>query len=143
MNKTISFTVDGDPVANHAPLYSRVDHHFYKNKKDQVWKDHVRCQAILNRPSTIPLEPVILHLTFKFTHPKYHKSGVHYFHTKKPDCDNLTKTVKDALNKSMYQDDAQVIEEHIRKEYSFKSGVDITLTYIQDDLKGTHDDAQR
>ena len=39
-------------------------------------------------------------------------------HTKKPDLDNMAKTVLDALNKAAYKDDGQVFMLSVKKEYS-------------------------
>lgn len=38
--------------------------------------------------------------------------------TKKPDIDNITKIILDALNKFVYQDDTQVIELIVKKYYA-------------------------
>lgn len=40
--------------------------------------------------------------------------------TKKPDVDNIAKLVLDALNKTAYKDDAQVVEFTCRKRYSLE-----------------------
>lgn len=39
-------------------------------------------------------------------------------HIKKPDCDNLAKTVCDALNGVVWEDDSQVCEMYITKRYA-------------------------
>lgn len=39
-------------------------------------------------------------------------------HTKKPDLDNMIKTVLDALNKAAYKDDGQIWMLSVKKEYS-------------------------
>lgn len=38
--------------------------------------------------------------------------------TKKPDADNITKLVMDALNGAAYVDDCQVVDNRVRKEYT-------------------------
>ena len=38
--------------------------------------------------------------------------------TKKPDIDNITKIILDALNKFAYKDDAQIVEAEIIKKYA-------------------------
>jgi len=38
-------------------------------------------------------------------------------HIKKPDIDNITKVVMDALNKIAYEDDSQVVEINVMKRY--------------------------
>lgn len=40
------------------------------------------------------------------------------WHTVKPDCDNLTKAVLDALNEVAWHDDAQIVSLKVQKGYS-------------------------
>ena len=39
-------------------------------------------------------------------------------HTKKPDAENVSKSILDALNKLAYDDDSNIVELHIEKWYS-------------------------
>lgn len=55
--------------------------------------------------------------------------------TKKPDVDNIAKIVLDALNCLAYYDDSQVISCRIRKYYSEKPRVEVTIREVQ-----TYDD---
>lgn len=50
--------------------------------------------------------------------------------TKKPDADNCTKSVLDALNKIAFDDDSQIVELHVNKYYSENPRVTITLEEI-------------
>ncbi|MBQ2175307.1 MAG: RusA family crossover junction endodeoxyribonuclease, partial [Alphaproteobacteria bacterium] len=43
-------------------------------------------------------------------------------HTVKPDLDNLTKALLDALNDIAWHDDAQIVDLQIRKEYTTGDG---------------------
>ena len=47
--------------------------------------------------------------------------------TKKPDIDNVAKSILDALNGLAYQDDKQVCDLSIRKLYSTDPGVRVTM----------------
>jgi len=40
------------------------------------------------------------------------------WHDKKPDCDNLLKAVKDALNNLAWRDDSQVCQVYVEKRYA-------------------------
>lgn len=51
-------------------------------------------------------------------------------HTKKSDCDNLAKSVLDALNGIAYHDDSQVSELHVTKGYAETPRVEVTLEEI-------------
>lgn len=48
-------------------------------------------------------------------------------HTKKPDCDNVTKSVLDALNSYAYDDDSQICDLRVRKRYGEEPKVIIKL----------------
>jgi Holliday junction resolvase RusA-like endonuclease len=50
---------------------------------------------------------------------------------KKPDIDNIAKTYLDAMNGVIFVDDTQVIDLHVKKLYSEKSGVDVMVMEAQ------------
>ena len=47
--------------------------------------------------------------------------------TKKPDFDNIGKVICDALNKIAYRDDAQIVDAQVRKFYSDRPRVVVTI----------------
>lgn len=48
---------------------------------------------------------------------------------KKPDCDNIAKSILDALNGIAYDDDAQIVDLSVSKVYSAtEEGIDLYLT---------------
>jgi len=47
--------------------------------------------------------------------------------TKTPDADNILKAVADSLNKIAYHDDSQVVDTQIRKFYSGRPRLEITI----------------
>ncbi len=51
-------------------------------------------------------------------------------HTTKPDADNVVKAIKDALNKVVWHDDAQVCQVSVTKVYSDTPGVQIEVTEL-------------
>lgn len=65
--------------------------------------------------------------------PKAHygKNGVKknapYWHTKKPDLDNLIKAVKDSLTGIVYRDDGQICLETANKRYADVPGIRIVI----------------
>ncbi len=50
---------------------------------------------------------------------------------KKPDCDNVIKSIFDSLNKIAYYDDSQVVDCQIRKFYSNNPRVVVTIQEAQ------------
>lgn len=53
-----------------------------------------------------------------------------FWHTRKPDLDKLTRSIKDALTGVIYNDDSQIVGLHCFKEYGDEPGVDIELVNI-------------
>jgi Holliday junction resolvase RusA-like endonuclease len=89
----------------------------------------------------VPLEgPLMLELDFYMGRPKCHygsgknsnsiKSSAPEWHTGRPDLDNLTKFVQDALNKVYWRDDSIICQVTARKLYSEKPRTEITITKL-------------
>lgn len=53
--------------------------------------------------------------------------------TIKPDCDNIGKTILDALNGIAYEDDIQIIALHVYKLYGAEAKAIVMLREITDD----------
>lgn len=51
-------------------------------------------------------------------------------YTKKPDCDNMVKPVLDGLNKTAYDDDAQICKLKAEKRYGYTSKIDIHIKQL-------------
>lgn len=70
-----------------------------------------------------PLQgPLVMTVTFLFPRPKRliwkSRPMPRLRHESAPDCDNVVKSLKDALSKLAYADDSQVSETHQRKLYA-------------------------
>ena len=50
--------------------------------------------------------------------------------TKKPDCDNVAKSIADALNGLAYRDDSQVVTLHVEKRFGEIPGVDVEIREV-------------
>jgi Holliday junction resolvase RusA-like endonuclease len=50
--------------------------------------------------------------------------------TKKPDCDNITKIICDALNKIAYDDDAQIVTVECNKYYGEQARVEVEIEEV-------------
>lgn len=77
--------------------------------------------------------PVHLRVAFYLPRPKSLPRRV-TAHTKKPDLDKLIRSVKDALSRVAWQDDAQVVEVMATKTYALTDAVpraDITVRAIE------------
>lgn len=136
MISTLKFFAHGDPKGQPRPRA------FAFHGKARVfdpgtaegWKGQVAIaakDAWDGRPFT---QAVVVRLTFVMRRPKGHfrsngelKPAAPYYHTGKPDVDNLAKAVLDALTTlGMWRDDAIVYEMHVLRCYEGTTGTDGT-----------------
>lgn len=114
----------------------------YDPPKSKAYKQMVaaavRSHMNLNGIQTIT-EPIAVHLNFYFTPPKsYSKKRIRAIEskeelfTKKPDLDNLVKSVTDGMNGIMYEDDSQIVGLTAGKHYGYKDYVDVKVQIITD-----------
>lgn len=76
-----------------------------------------------------PLEgPVRVDFTFTFGHKS--REG---FHTQRPDFDNTSKAVADALNQVLYKDDKQIAQTTIMKVWGKDSKIELWLYALNEE----------
>ena len=124
--REISFTVEGKPKPQPRPrAYSRTGiTRMYDPRTAEGWKQSISEAARDHIPAE-PMEGALsLWLEFIMPRPKAHylKSGLRvnapYWHTIKPDTDNLCKAVMDCMTSMRFwNDDSQVCELKCRKLY--------------------------
>ncbi len=73
--------------------------------------------------------PLIMRLTFHFKRPKSAKKRSHV--TTRPDCDNLAKLFCDCGNGILYEDDKNIVELSISKQYSEEDGITVELAELE------------
>ena len=119
----VEFVIDGRPVAKERARvlkYGRT----YTPKKTRDYERLVKQVYELQVGEYLGESALLVEIDFYFTIPKSYtkkriesiKSGQELY-TKRPDLDNLAKTVTDALNGVAYKDDNQIIEMKLRKHY--------------------------
>lgn len=91
-------------------------------------------------PETPYATPLQLDLRFYFTRPKSHyktgknahllKDNPPEYHTARPDVDNLSKFVMDALNKIYWKDDSYIVSLNVQKMYSENPRTEIEISII-------------
>jgi Holliday junction resolvase RusA-like endonuclease len=122
--RTVRFVVQGDPVAQpRARTFTTKAGNIRTctpNNGIQGWKGSVGWAAVQARKGAMLTGPLKLSVMFYLPRPKSMKGAG--LPVCKPDCDNLIKGVKDALNQVLYEDDAQVVEEHTYKLFADSSG---------------------
>jgi Holliday junction resolvase RusA-like endonuclease len=133
----LMFTVPGTPVGSARPRVTR--NGTYIPKRTKMYMNDIR-KRYADRYHFDG--PVFVEIYAFFPIPKsYSKKErellreMNYAYTKKPDCDNLTKCVLDALNGIAYNDDSQVCYTLCLKEYA-KPGEEPRIQVSICDMKG-------
>ncbi len=124
----IAFEIPGQPVAKGRPRFARRGNFVttYTPEKTVNYEKLVKIAAAKamngKSPSDRPIDLEIeLHMQIPVSWSKTRKdcalNGL-IRHTKKPDIDNLVKSVKDGCNGVVWIDDSQVVSLVVRKLYS-------------------------
>ena len=122
----MEFIVEGDPQGKARPRFSQKSGTVYTPTKTVKYERKIRDAYIEAGGQQIPEDCyVAIHVTAYFKIPKSYTKGKRVFcqnnilrPAKKPDVDNVLKAVMDALNRTAYADDKQVIAVSCRKYYA-------------------------
>ena len=139
----IHFKIEGPGVPQGRPRAVRMGAgvRMYDPPKSKAYKQivaaKVRSHMKINGIQTIT-EPIAVHLNFYFTPPKsYSKKRIRAIEakeelfTKKPDLDNLAKSILDSCNNLLFKDDSQIVGLTIGKHYGHEDYVDVKVQIIE------------
>lgn len=142
----VQFFVPGTPKAQ-PRLRAFYDKHIgqarvYDAGTAEGWKGQVALASRAFKPLSPMAGPLYVSIRFQMPRPKSHyRTGKHagelkpdapYWHTGKPDRDNLEKAVLDALTElGFWQDDGQVCAGPVEKVYSQSPGANIEIETIK------------
>lgn len=133
---SITFSVDINPIPKGRPKFARrgnfVRAYTPKKTSDYETKIKTQAQAVMTRE---PLEtPVAVYLYIRLPIPKSYtrKRSEACLNgserpIKKPDIDNLAKSVLDGLNGVVWHDDSQIVSLHLTKVYARNPGIDMLI----------------
>ena len=137
MTFMLTFHIEGDPVPKGRPKFRQAGGFVrtYTPGKTVDYENVVREAARAAMGVTDVLEtPVGVFLYIRLPIPaSYSKKAREacirgeLHPTKKPDIDNLAKSILDGLNGIIYKDDAQIVSLHVKKVYASGSGVDVLV----------------
>ncbi len=129
----LTFRVQGTPV----PAGSKVSgltkdgRKYYRDQSGQrgrKWREIIQQEAILiMRDREILVGPLSLRLDFTV---KRGKTVTRQYPTVAPDTTKLIRAVEDALNKLVWKDDSQVVNQSATKRYGDVPGVDVLVSRI-------------
>ena len=136
----LTFEVPGDPHGKGRPKFARRGNFVqtYTDKKTANYEELVKFHANTAMVDLDPLKgAVAVYIYIKLAVPKsYSKkrteaclSGLER-PTKKPDWDNVAKSICDAMNGIVYMDDTQIVDAHVTKVYATNAGVDVGVKQI-------------
>lgn len=126
------YRIEGDPVAKARPRFFRKGGYMGTFTPDNTvnWENYLKSEVL--RQGRVWFEGAVsLTCQFFLKRPKSLPKKV-VDHLKKPDIDNLLKSVKDALNGICYPDDSHIVKVIATKEYGIRRGVLITLVSLQE-----------
>lgn len=137
---TMKFVVAGEIVGKGRPRFTRSGR-TYTPKRTTDYERTIKT-AYLNKYSYLSQKAlrikICAYLEVARSHPKVKKSKMLMNLlqcTKKPDIDNITKVVLDALNKVAYQDDTQVVELVAIKRWSNTSRLVVIIEELGKTMK--------
>jgi Holliday junction resolvase RusA-like endonuclease len=137
MTFMLQFHIDGEPVPKGRPKFtSRAGFmRTYTPRKTVDYELAVKAAAQAAMGPTDLLEtPLGVYLYMRLPIPKSHSkkrkeaclSGQEK-PIKKPDIDNLAKSILDGMNGVIWKDDAQIVSLHVTKVYASGAGVDVLI----------------
>ncbi len=142
----IKFTYLGKPKGKERPRTVRKNGKVwsYTPKKTADYESKIRCK-FLESPDfcTCPFETreyegkLSVNIEAYFKIPESYSDSKKFLlqgkaYQKKPDCDNLVKSVLDSLNGVAYKDDAQVTDVCIKKRYNVgEEGLKVEILYYE------------
>lgn len=138
MDDVIRFVVPGEPVGKGRPRIVTYNGHThgYTPAKTASYENLVKLmfREQTDRPYFDRNHELALRIDARFAIPK--SAGKRARHemeigirrpTKKPDADNLIKTIADALNGLAYHDDSQIVYAEVMKHYGEQPETIVTL----------------
>ena len=114
----ITFTISGASIPKARPRATKIGNRavMYTPTQTKQFENYVKLVAAQYAPEDLLTTALEVRLDFFFHRPKSLPKKIRY-HTKKPDIDNLAKSVLDALEGIIYVNDAQVISLIVTKDY--------------------------
>ena len=136
MTDVVTLTVPGTPTPKGRPRFTSSGRAYTDAKTRAAEQNILAVWLTQARGRTAHDGPVIADITATFvpavSWPKWKREealAVNWFHTSKPDLDNLMKII-DGLNGVAWVDDSQVFHVGARKQYGSVASTVITLTFL-------------
>jgi len=134
----VEFTVYGEPKGKGRPRFRRFGNFTttYSDAKTKTLEKNIRDSYTNSRFNTMDYNtsPIGVDINFFMPIPKSlslkkAKELIDKPHTKKPDVDNMCKSVFDGLNEKAFKDDSQIWRLLAEKRYGIIPRTEVRLTY--------------
>lgn len=135
----VTITILGKPASKGRPRFQRAGNYVrtYTDDKTVEYENLVRLAWMQSGEEKLSGAIRALVLACfpipKSLSKKKQKELIDKPYTKKPDCDNIAKIVLDALNGIAYDDDSQIVNLEVQKEYSSEAKVVLMLREVEVD----------
>lgn len=139
--KQIKFSIPGSPFGKQRPKFSRVGKYVktytpeetvrYENLVKVMYQQAAKGR-MFNSNAVLDVRIIAYYGIPKSTSKKNRKAMLEHKirPAKKPDFDNICKVICDGLNLVAYHDDSAVVDAQVRKFYSEKPRVEVTIKKI-------------
>lgn len=121
----IYFAIPMNPVAKGRPRFTRSGHAFTPAKTRDAEKEF-RLLSSKFKPKKPLAGPIHVEIAFAFKPPKKPKHPT--YPVVKPDLENCSKLICDAMNQVFYLDDAQIVSLKLTKYYAMDLNPRISVT---------------
>lgn len=132
----VSFRVDGKPQAKQRPRFTKQGHVYTPSETTNYEKlikisYREQCSQIMLKNAIRADITVSVAIPKSISKKKFWEMQEgNIYPTKKPDCDNIIKSILDGLNGVAYEDDKQVVKVSCIKLYGNKDAVLVELEEI-------------
>lgn len=140
MKDTVLIVIEGDPTAKGRPKFAKRGSFVttYTPEKTREYENRVAIEARLSMGERLPMTgPVIIHLDLMMPIPASYSKAKRSLclegrmvPTKKPDWENVAKSVCDAFNGVVWNDDSQVVDARVTKRFSESPCVIATIAEL-------------
>lgn len=134
------FVIDGEVVSKARPRFNSKTHHAHTPQKTVAWENWVRLSYKQQCKEYFGDKPLRVGIVTYFSIPKSFSKKKERMAlndeiqpTKKPDCDNIAKSILDSLNGIAYDDDKNIVMLEVTKMYGSVPHTDVTIEEIVND----------
>lgn len=133
----MTFSVSGRPVGKARPRFNTRTGRTYKAQSDRDYERLVQMRFLDAGGESFEDAPIMASVTAYFPIPKGTSRAKANrmnggYACKKPDADNIAKSVLDALNGFAYNDDKQIVCLTVQKLYDTNARVEITIEKLEE-----------